>query len=272
MKCQPSVLSKDAARRSLSPNGSDACDEGTPRNGGSSEKQELLAQAMAVFFFDIDGTLLDSGGAGREAMYRAVERLYGVARSPKRVPFAGRTDRAIACDLLAVHRIAPDDEAIERFFGQYVRCLPETLQESNRARVLPGVEQALQTVAQWDHVHLGLLTGNIRDGARTKLGHFGLADFFRFGGFGDRYLDRDDVAREALQAASQYLGKPVDPRDCWVIGDTPLDVRCARAVGAHAVGVLTGWSSRESLQAAQPDLLLESLEDLDVLLQAAGLI
>src|SRR5207248_2087626 len=107
----------------------------------------------------------------------------------------------------------------------------------------------------------GLLTGNTRAGAQRKLAHFGLWDYFPFGGFGDDHLDRDDVARMALAEAESHLGAAVDPASVWVIGDTPLDVRCAKAVGANAVAVATGWHALEELHATGADLVLEHLAD-----------
>ena len=115
-------------------------------------------------------------------------------------------------------------------------------------------------------VVVGLITGNVHHGARIKLGHFGLWDRFSFGGYGDRHADRDDVARDALAAVERHLKRSVDPSNVRVIGDTPHDVRCARAIGARAVGVLTGWHDRAEMLACAPDLLLDDLSDHDALL------
>jgi phosphoglycolate phosphatase-like HAD superfamily hydrolase len=115
------------------------------------------------------------------------------------------------------------------------------------------------------------LTGNVRAGAQAKLGHFQLFDHFAFGGFGDLHFDRDDVAREALSAVQSHLDGEVNPERIWVIGDTPLDVRCARAIGARAVAVVTGWHSQEELSASRPDLLLPDLADPTLLLEALHL-
>ena len=110
-------------------------------------------------------------------------------------------------------------------------------------------------------VTLGLLTGNVRAGARVKLGHFGLFEHFAFGGFGDLHFDRDDVAREALVEARTNLGAQLAPEHVWVIGDTPLDVRCARAIGAKVLAVATGVHSLEQLKEAEADLTLADLSD-----------
>jgi phosphoglycolate phosphatase-like HAD superfamily hydrolase len=120
--------------------------------------------------------------------------------------------------------------------------------------VLPGIAEALRRERQGAAV--GLLTGNIRAGAEAKLRHFGLWDHFPFGGFADGLEDRDDVARRALAEAERHLGRSIDPNDVWVIGDTPLDVKCARAIGAKAVVVQTGWHRRDELAACCPDHLL----------------
>ena len=111
-----------------------------------------------------------------------------------------------------------------------------------------------------------LLTGNVRDGARLKLGHYGLFDYFAFGGFGDHHMDRNDVAQEALAVIHSQFNGASDIRSIWVIGDTPLDIRCARAIGARAVAVATGWHSAVELTAHGPDLFLTDLEDAGLLM------
>jgi phosphoglycolate phosphatase-like HAD superfamily hydrolase len=126
--------------------------------------------------------------------------------------------------------------------------------------VLPGVAALLAQLAQRQDVAVGLLTGNTQRGAKVKLAHYGLAEYFRFGGFGDAHLDRNQVAADALSAAREFLGHNVEPADVFVIGDTPLDIRCARAIGAHAVAVATGGHALDELARARPDLLLADLE------------
>jgi phosphoglycolate phosphatase-like HAD superfamily hydrolase len=114
---------------------------------------------------------------------------------------------------------------------------------------------------QRDDVAVGLLTGNVRAGAKAKLGHFGLYEHFGFGGFGDEHFDRCDVAREALAAVRAHGHREVTPEQIWVIGDTPLDVECARAIGANVAAVATGFHTVEHLAEAQPDVLLPNLAD-----------
>ena len=215
---------------------------------------------MFVCLFDIDGTLLSSGGAGKAAMAEGMATAFGVPAYADGIPFSGRTDRAIARDLLRFHDIADTPEHGERLVHGYLRRLPAALAKHN-GQVLPGIAALLQKLAQRDDVAVGLLTGNIREGARVKLGHFGLVDHFAFGGFGDHHFDRDDVAREALAAVRQRYGPDVRTQRIWVIGDTPLDVQCARAIGAKSLAVATGGFTRAHLEPHGPTWLVENLSD-----------
>jgi phosphoglycolate phosphatase-like HAD superfamily hydrolase len=215
---------------------------------------------MHICLFDIDGTLLSSGGAGKAAMETALLAEFGIDRVRAQVPYSGRTDRAIARDLFHFHGIEESPQNWHRFLAHYLRLLPECLHR-HQGHVLPGIGALLERLRSRGDVVLGLLTGNVRDGARLKLGHYGLFDYFAFGGFGDQHLDRDHVAREALAAAHEHLNGSADPGRVWVIGDTPLDVRCARAIGARVAAVATGWHSTDELAASEPDLLVESFLD-----------
>jgi phosphoglycolate phosphatase len=214
---------------------------------------------MNVCLFDIDGTLLSSGGAGKAALEAAFSQEFGV---PLRhhVPYAGRTDRAIMRDLFRLHDM--DDSAANtgRLMEAYLARLPASL-TAHQGRVLPGIAALLDWLATTGRFSIGLLTGNIRAGAKVKLGHYGLYDRFAFGGFGDHHFDRDDVAREAHAQIHAHLGRPVASDKIWVIGDTPLDVKCARAIGARVVAVATGQHSVAQLQAAAPDVVLADLSD-----------
>jgi phosphoglycolate phosphatase-like HAD superfamily hydrolase len=218
-----------------------------------------MDEAMHLFLFDIDGTLVNSGGAGKAAIEDALTGEFGVAVRAQ-VPYSGRTDRAIAGDLLRLHDVEDSLANWRRLMHAYLRRLPTAL-ASHRGQVLPGIAPLLQHLGGREGVALGLLTGNVREGARLKLGHFGLFHHFAFGGFGDEHTDRDEVARSALAAAHGHLNGAAVPGRTWVIGDTPLDVRCARAIGARVAAVATGWHSLAELEAARPDLLLTDLSD-----------
>ena len=215
---------------------------------------------MHFCLFDIDGTLIASGGAGKAALEGSFEEAVGLPRHLHKVPFSGRTDRAIIRDLFRVHGVEETPERLQAVLNGYLRRLPACL-ASHNGRILPGIVELINDLLTRQDVTLGLLTGNVRAGARLKLGHYGLFDHFKLGGFGDRHFERDDVAREALAAVTQACNGRVDCRRIWVIGDTPLDVQCARAIGARSVAVATGWHSPADLAAAGPDLLFEDLSD-----------
>jgi phosphoglycolate phosphatase-like HAD superfamily hydrolase len=215
---------------------------------------------MYVCLFDIDGTLLSSGGAGKAAMEAALLEEFGLPQLRKQVQYSGRTDRSIMRDLLHSHAVEDVPHHLERLIAGYLRRLPDCL-HGHEGRVLPGIAELLEILVQREDVAVGLLTGNLRAGARVKLGHYGLFDFFGFGGFGDHHWERDDVAREALAAVRDHHGHDIMPENIWVIGDTPLDISCARAIGARVAAVATGWHSLEELAACKPDLLLADLAD-----------
>jgi phosphoglycolate phosphatase-like HAD superfamily hydrolase len=215
---------------------------------------------MHICLFDIDGTLLSSGGAGKAAMEAALEAEFAVTRSSGGVPFSGRTDRAITQDLFHFHGIQWSVANWERFLAAYLDHLPGCL-ANHQGQVLPGIAKLLEDIRGRDRFALGLLTGNVRDGARLKLGHYGLFDYFAFGGFGDHHMDRDDVAQEALAVIHSQFNGSSDIRSIWVIGDTPLDIRCARAIGAQAIAVATGTHSLDELAAERPDLLVPDFSD-----------
>jgi phosphoglycolate phosphatase-like HAD superfamily hydrolase len=219
---------------------------------------------MHVCLFDIDGTLLNSGGAGKAAMESGLAAEFGLARVRQGIPYSGRTDRAIGLDLLRSHAIEHTPANLRRLQQAYLRNLPACLQRYD-GKVLPGIAALLERLAAQEQVVVGLLTGNIREGARLKLGHYHLYHHFAFGGFGDDHLERDDVAREALSAARAHCRNVACER-IWVIGDTPLDIRCARAIGARVAAVATGVHSLEELEVEKPDLLLADLSDASPLL------
>ena len=214
---------------------------------------------MIACLFDIDGTLLASGGAGKAALELAFTEEFGVALCVQ-VPYSGRTDRAISRDLLRLHDINDTPDNCEKLLTGYLARLPASLRDHD-GRVLPGILTLLAELQQRDNVALGLLTGNVRAGARVKLGHYGLFEKFAFGGFGDRHYDRDDVAHEALAEARTHLKAQLALDRVWVIGDTPLDVRCARAIGAKVLAVATGIHTYEQLLESSPDLALRDLSD-----------
>lgn len=214
---------------------------------------------MHAVLFDIDGTLIDSGGAGIAALRTAMTDAFDVSQ-PADVPVHGCTDRGIVESLFKAHDIERSEENWSRFREMYLVHLRRNLSQRN-GKVLPGIAALVEQLTERGQVALGLLTGNARAGAKIKLDFFGLFHHFQFGGFGDHHPDRDDVAREALRGAEEHLNGRLDGDRIWVVGDTPADVRCARAIDARAVAVATGGYSRVELDKTGPDLLLDDLAD-----------
>lgn len=221
-----------------------------------------------VFLFDIDGTLLSSSGAGRLAMDAALRAEFGVNAPIVPSDIAGRTDRSIATNHFRKHGIDDTTANWQRFIAAYLRHLPESLSR-NQGRVLPGIAELLTHLGAQPGATLGLLTGNVVQGAQIKLGHCGISHHFRLGAYGDRHQTRDDVAREALECVRREVAADLCADCVWVIGDTPSDIQSARAIGAQAVAVATGLYSLEALAAEQPDLLVADFSDPQPLLAHA---
>ncbi|HTO90686.1 MAG TPA: haloacid dehalogenase-like hydrolase [Candidatus Sulfotelmatobacter sp.] len=219
-----------------------------------------------VWLFDIDGTLLMTEGAAREAFERAVAERFPGPDPLGDVPFAGRVEPLILRDILARHGARFDLEDEARFWNSVFSHMRVALRP-DRGTLLPGVAALLDAVDRETDWVSALLTGNMTQMARIKLAHFGLGGRFAFGAFGEEAADRDALARVAVARAARRYG--VTPARCVVVGDTEHDVACARAAGAWAVAVATGGRAREALAATRPDLLLDDLSDPRALLEWA---
>lgn len=195
---------------------------------------------MPVILFDIDGTLIRSGGAGKLAMERGLKSAFQITEVRDEVPYAGRTDRGIGFDLLRAHGVAETEANLLALQSSYLEALPGSLVDLG-GTICDGIPAILDALSQRDDVHLGLLTGNTLAGARIKLQHFGLWHHFACGGFGDDHHQRDDVARAAVAAMKLHTKREIETHEVWVVGDTPLDIQCGRAIGATVVAVATGW-------------------------------
>lgn len=214
---------------------------------------------MAVILFDIDGTLIDGGGAGRQAMDRTAHQLYGASGFPA-IPLAGRTDHAIFGDLLR-HLGLSGPGHYPVFRRHYLVRLAEELIDPVRPPVLlPGVRRLLEELKRIPGCRLGLVTGNCREAAFLKLKHAGIDHFFEGGGFGDWTSCRTEVARHAV--AGFFPEEKTGRRRVAIIGDTPHDIACARGAEAVAVGVASGSSSLDELQLQAPDILYGSFQAL----------
>lgn len=224
----------------------------------------LAVTGSTLLLFDIDGTLLLSGRAGVRGLSLAIDRLYGRQDALDGVAMAGRTDRAIVIEVLRGIGRDPNDAEIRRVREVYCECLAAEIHRpvDHPCGVLPGVGALLDVLDGRPDVAVGLLTGNFERGAAIKLGHFDLARRFAFGAFGDEHVDRRELVPVAIARAGAHFGRsPHAPQRVVVIGDTPLDVDCAKAHQARAVGVATGPYDTATLAAAGADLVLDTLED-----------
>ena len=233
--------------------------------------------ARSLVLFDIDGTLIDTARAGRFAIERAFQRLFGIDGVSARasgVEYAGRTDPVILEETALAVGVTPElyrdrrEEIEERFLDE---LSVEMRRGEPLRRVLPGVLPLLGELDARDDVWLGLVTGNLEAGARTKLEPFGLNRFFPAGGFASDHPDRRQIARIAHERLSALAGTDFLPSRVTVVGDTELDVDCAKANGFRSVAVDYGWTPREELERAAPDHLLDDLGDLERALCALGL-
>lgn len=219
-----------------------------------------------LLLWDIDGTLIASGGAGMRALQRALRQEFGLDGSLADIEFGGRTDTWIMREVFRKFEVPATAENFARFFDGYLAALPEELANPH-ARVLPGVREILQAVAARGGVAQGLLTGNRRRGAQAKLAHHGLWDWFQFGAFGDDSEHRNDLGPHAVRRALERHGVNFAADDVWVIGDTPHDIACGKVIGARTLAVGTGGSTLEQLRSHQPTAVLADLGDTDTVLR-----
>jgi phosphoglycolate phosphatase len=220
---------------------------------------------VRLLLFDIDGTLLSVRGAGRRAVKVALERVYGTAGAIDTYHFGGKTDQRIVFDVLEAAGVTRERvrERLDDFFEAYAQGLVDEIGEGDNVVTLPGVAPLVRRLSEMSGVLLGLLTGNIEEGARIKLGPTGLWPHFAVGAFGSDDADRRRLPSLAARRAHAHVGYPFRPDEVVVIGDTPLDIDCARAFGAVAVAVATGFHSRAELQAHRPDLVFDDFQDVD---------
>ena len=225
--------------------------------------------AARILLFDLDGTLVLTGGAGVRALDRAFQDLYGLQDAGRGVPFHGRTDLRIIRDIVErkLHRPMGADEAVA-ICDRYLPYLEEEVQRSATYRVLPGVPALLTLLAARGDCLVGLGTGNVEAGARIKLARADLNRFFPFGGFGSDAEDRVELLRRAAARGEARRGPGADGlAQVVVIGDTHLDVESGRALGARTVAVATGGESAAALEQARPDVLLADLSDAEAFLR-----
>src|SRR5471032_1063078 len=214
---------------------------------------------IRLVLFDIDGTLVHTGHAGTQAFARTFATEFNLHHGAEKIKFAGRTDVNLVREFLGIHKLPATPENFARFFKRYVFWLDHILAQS-QTRICPGVRELLRDLrALPDPPVLGLLTGNIRLGAEIKLRHFNLWEEFAFGGFADDHEERDLIAAAAHARSHRVLGRKLRGEEIVVIGDTPFDIRCGRAIGAKVLAVATGGATLEELKKHKPDWAVKDL-------------
>jgi phosphoglycolate phosphatase len=212
-----------------------------------------------VVLFDVDETLIHTGGAGARSWMTAFEKLYGVAADIGKHTSAGETDPSVAREtFVGVMGRDPTDDELDRLYGQYLLHLADDIMVAEQYRVLPGAEETLVALGEAG-VLLGLVSGAMEGAARTKLVRANLNRYFIFGAYGSDSPDRPELTRLAIEKASR-LHRGLTPSQVFVVGDTPRDLEAARAANAVSVGVASGHYSVDELRAAGGDHVLESLE------------
>lgn len=215
--------------------------------------------------FDIDGTLLDSGGAGMKSLAKAFSDIYGIENAFAGISMAGKTDPHILKEALEKFELSHADGTMPRLTEAYLKHLGIEIQ-NDRRYMMPGVKSLLDELSGHPDFCMGLLTGNIKQGALIKLEAFAINGYFGIGAFGDDNEDRNKLLPIALKRAREQYNLSASYEDCVIIGDTPMDVQCAKPYGATCIAVATGPYSRENLRAAGAHHVLHNLSDTDSIL------
>lgn len=208
--------------------------------------------------FDIDGTLINPGGAGRRSVTRVFYEMFSIHKAFAGARMAGKTDIQIIKEGLTRYGLPMGDGILTSILSRYVEILQREI-PNPKGHINPGVVELLEALREEDGYWLGLLTGNIERGARIKLGAFDLNGYFSVGAFGDDCEDRDSLLPIAVEKLRVMAGIDIGYGDCIVVGDTPLDVRCSKPFGASSIAVATGPYSYESLLETGADYVLRDL-------------
>jgi len=220
------------------------------------------SQIRKLLLFDLDWTLIYTGGAGVRALDHAFEKLFGIPQAMKKVSPDGKTDPAICREMIRVLlNREPQEGEIEKLCRGYLDQLAIEVPTGSGYRVLPGIPDLLEALSRLDHVLMGLGTGNIEEGARIKLDRADLMKYFRFGGYGSDSEDRPTVLRAAVKRGEGLAQKTFAPQEVVVIGDNIRDVQAGKAIGAVTMAVASGPMRAEELATSKPDHLFQDLSD-----------
>lgn len=222
-----------------------------------------------LLLFDIDGTLIDSGGAGIQSLKEVLQEQFGISDDLRGIEIAGKTDTGIVRQILQKQNIAVNDKTTAAFLDLYVEFLARELPRRN-GTILPGVHELLQRLRARPQNVLGLLTGNVERGAKLKLSHYGIWDFFEFGAFADDHHDRNQLGAFAQRRAQEKHAIDFAAANIDVIGDTPHDIACGKAIGARTIAVTTGSFTREQLAGFKPDRIVDNFSAVDAVIAELG--
>jgi phosphoglycolate phosphatase-like HAD superfamily hydrolase len=234
------------------------------------EPSAAVTLKKRLYLFDIDGTLITSGGAGEASLKEATVEFCGREIDFSTITIAGNTDTAIARHLLSSAGVEPTPINVMGLLDCYLGRLKKRIHR-HQGRLLPGIITLLDRMQDLPQCILALLTGNLFAGAEVKLSHYGVWHYFPFGAFADDHHVRNELGPVAVRRALEFHGEVFPPERVYVIGDTPRDIECGKAFGATTVAVATGHYSREDLASHSPDFLFDDLSDADAVLAAIAL-
>lgn len=213
-----------------------------------------------LLLWDIDGTLISVHGAGAAALCQAMKVAFGIDADMDGIELGGRTDSMICRVFFDKYGVDMAERNVHDFFEAYLQSLRQQLVEKDGIGH-PGTLEILEQARQREDLVQGLLTGNLARGARSKLEHFRIWHYFEFGAFGDYHHDRNKLGPVALEEAFKASGVEFRPEDVFVIGDTPHDIACGKAIEAKTIAVATGASAFETLASNEPTALFRDLSD-----------
>ena len=224
---------------------------------------------MKLLLFDIDGTLLRSNGAGRRAMNKGLAGMLGKEKlNLEGIDFGGRTDPQIIRDILLANGLntSEAEKTLDVALEAYVKAYTETFQ-NEYVTALVGAVDLVKRLADYDHIQLALLTGNVQTTAYVKVGAIGLDDFFPFGAFGSDYEDRAHLPGVAVERALAHNGQTYSEKNIIIIGDTKHDILCGRHLNVFSIAVSTGHYNSDDLSQYNPDVLLDDLSNTEKIVE-----